>query len=1400
MGYAYAQVDSLGNVSAANSMNPGIAAVTAMHLSTGSYSVTFPNSGIGAGWAVQVTAYGPKYYGWCWATGWSGGTVNVQCLTVVGGGALFDSPFTVTAFSNTNGQNMAFALTSSPSSPISGADPAHSYNPGGQIYIQRTAVGQYQVVFPGLDVADGGNLQVQAYNTDGHCYPIAWAIPVQVFCTNAGGGAADLNFVIFAIPAGTSPPTLAWAWADQDTAGSYTPNPAYSYNPGGAITVTRSSPGSYVMTFAGFNPAQLLGGNVLVTASESTNTWCIVQSSVQSPAGLAVTVACDGDADGGVPADSNYRVLVFAPLTGIPAVVAPVGGTPQSAVVSTSFATPLAALVIDGNGDPISGIGVTFTAPGSGAGGTFPGLSLSATAATNSSGVATAPAFTANATTGTYSVTASVLGVADTARFSLTNNPVVDYPVTLQTSPANLLVSLNGGGFAAAPVTAQFAAGSNLSIATETPQAGGAGVQYVWQNWSDSGAISHGITVPSSSATYTANFQTQYQLTIAASPSGGGAVTPASGGFFNPATAVPVSATANTGYTFAGWSGPVASASSASTTVTMNAPETVTASFSSQTGITIQTNPPGLQFSVDGGPPQTAPQTLNLSQTNHTIAVATTQTGAGTQNLFTAWSDGGAASHTITVTGAAATYTASFQTQYQLTISALPAAGGSVTPSSGTFYNAAAVVPITATANAGYTFTGWSGSVASPSIASTTATMSAPETVTANFSSLTGITIQTNPPGLQFSVDGGAAQTAPQTLNLSQGSHTIAVATTQAGAPGTQYVFTQWSDGGGAPHSINVTGSPATYTASFQTQFQLSIAGSPAGGGSVTPPSGSFYNAAAVVPITAAANAGYTFTGWSGSVASASNASTTVTMSAPETVTANFSSLTGITIQTNPTGLQFSVDGGAVQTAPQILNLAPGSHTIAVITTQTGAPGTQYLFNGWSDSGAASHAINVTGSPATYTASFTTQYFLLSAVSPAGAGSVAANPAAAGFYNAGTSVQLTASANPGFTFTGWSGDLGGSANPQFLVMNAIHNVTANFAPGSSACSFVLGSSSANLPPTGTSAMETCPNGSGQANCGVLPETPQSFTVTPSAACGPWTATSSNPEFLQLAAGGFSGNGAGAVAYTLLNNTHTLPQTYTITVASGGASAAYTVNQAGSGDSQVYREIYALYEQLLGRDPDAAGFAFWTGSGSAGLGQMADSFLTSPEAFNSDFAVMAAYQASTGAPPTYAQFTAAVASIRAGTQTVPGLFNSLLTPGYSPATLYQNLLNRAPSAGDSSCTSMSLANCFQSIVGFPASATPVGSTNNEFQSTGIYHTTPSADHTNALYVQMIYYVTVSRDPDAGGLSFWTGVANSGGPGVLFQGSAGYSTRIQILGPGTPNQGFIGSPEFQGLFAN
>ena len=343
----------------------------------------------------------------------------------------------------------------------------------------------------------------------------------------------------------------------------------------------------------------------------------------------------------------------------------------------------------------------------------------------------------------------------------------------------------------------------------------------------------------------------------------------------------------------------------------------MTSPLATTSTITFQTSPAGLQFSVDGASPLTAPQTLSLANgVAHTISVPTLQAGtSGTQYSFTSWSDGGVAAHSINVT-AAATYTAAFQTQYQLTTSASPSAGGSVIPGSGGFYNAGSVVPVSASPNTGYSFTGWTGNVANASTGSTTVTMSAPEAVAANFTAIVpvSLTIQTKPSGLQLSVDGGMPLAAPQTLSLTKGStHTITAITPQSGGMGTQYVFTSWSDGGAASHTVTASAS-GSLTATFQTQYQLTLSASPAAGGTVTPASGAFYNSGAAVPITAAANSGYMFMGWTGNVASTSALSTTITMGSPQAVTAIFAS-TAPTINT----------GGIVPLYSSVPLIQPGS-------------------------------------------------------------------------------------------------------------------------------------------------------------------------------------------------------------------------------------------------------------------------------------------------------------------------------------------------------------------------------------------------------------------------------------------------------------------------------------------
>ena len=49
-----------------------------------------------------------------------------------------------------------------------------------------------------------------------------------------------------------------------------------------------------------------------------------------------------------------------------------------------------------------------------------------------------------------------------------------------------------------------------------------------------------------------------------------------------------------------------------------------------------------------------------------------------------------------------------------------------------------------------------------------------------------------------------------------------------------------------------------------------------------------------------------------------------------------------------------------------------------------------------------------------------------------------------GTYDAGTTVEVTATANTDYSFTGWTGDFEGSSNPVTLTMLTDQTLTANF--------------------------------------------------------------------------------------------------------------------------------------------------------------------------------------------------------------------------------------------------------------------------------------------------------------------------------------------------------------------
>lgn len=168
-----------------------------------------------------------------------------------------------------------------------------------------------------------------------------------------------------------------------------------------------------------------------------------------------------------------------------PASVTVAGGNNQTASASTAFTTPLSVTVRDGSNAVIPNTSVTFAAPGSGASGTFSNSSNTITVTTDASGVASAGTFTANATTGSYSVTATA-GSASTS-FSLTNSAAVTPPTVTGISPTSgstaggTSVVITGTNFTGATVVrfgATDASGFTVDSATQitaTSPAGAAG-------------------------------------------------------------------------------------------------------------------------------------------------------------------------------------------------------------------------------------------------------------------------------------------------------------------------------------------------------------------------------------------------------------------------------------------------------------------------------------------------------------------------------------------------------------------------------------------------------------------------------------------------------------------------------------------------------------------------------------------------------------------------------------------------------------------------------------------------------------------------------------------------------------------------------------------------------------
>ncbi len=345
---------------------------------------------------------------------------------------------------------------------------------------------------------------------------------------------------------------------------------------------------------------------------------------------------------------------------------------------------------------------------------------------------------------------------------------------------------------------------------------------------------------------------------------------------------------------------------------------------------------------------------------------------------------------------------------------ASPVAGGTVSCSPATVMQGGSST-CTAAANAGYTFTGFSGDCTGGTCAFSN--VSSAKSVVANFAlNSYAITATANP------LAGGSVGCSPNPVN--HGDNSTCTAAANAG-----YTFTGFSGDctGGTCALANVTGARSVTANFVLNSYSITTTASPGAGGTVScTPNPVSHGSGAT--CTATANAGYTFGSFSGDCSGATCVLASITSA--KSVTATFTLNTyAIAAAASP------VAGGTVSCTPN-----PVSHGSGATCTAT--PNANYTFGSFSGdcSGATCTLSNVT-SAKSVTASFTlNSYNVATTASPVAGGTVTCTPNP---VNHGSNSSCTATANAGYTFGSFSGDCTGATCTLSNVTSA-KSVTASF--------------------------------------------------------------------------------------------------------------------------------------------------------------------------------------------------------------------------------------------------------------------------------------------------------------------------------------------------------------------
>ena len=529
-------------------------------------------------------------------------------------------------------------------------------------------------------------------------------------------------------------------------------------------------------------------------------------------------------------------------------------------------------------------------------------------------------------------------------------------------------------------------------------------------------------------------------------------------------TVVPLTATPDSGYNFGGWTGDCTGTGAC--TVTMTAASAVGATFTIQRNTLTATLPTHGTITGTGIACGTGGSDCTEAY-DYGTAVPLTATPDSGYN-FGGWTGDctGTGACTVTMTAASAVG-ATFTIQRNTLTATLPTHGtitgtGIACGTGGSdcteAYDYGTAVPLTATPDSGYTFSGWTGDCTGTGAC--TVTMTAARSVAASF---TPASVSYTLTVTKAGTGSGAVTSSPAGISCGADCsepYSSGTVVTLSAAAATGSNFSGWTGDCTGTGACTVTMTAArTVGATFTIQRNTLTATTPthgtiSGTGIACGTGGSdcseAYDYGTAVPLTATPDSGYNFGGWTGDCTG--TGACTVTMTAARTVGATFTIQRNTLTATLPTHGTITGTGIACGTGGSDCSEAYDYGTAVPLTA---TPDSGYTFSGWTGDCTGTGACTVTMTAArSVAASFTpasVSYTLTVTKAGTGSGAVTSSPAGISCgadcsepYSSGTVVTLSAAAATGSNFSGWTGDCTGTGACT-VTMTAARTVGATFA-------------------------------------------------------------------------------------------------------------------------------------------------------------------------------------------------------------------------------------------------------------------------------------------------------------------------------------------------------------------